>query len=152
MTLTIKNVDWEKAKHKLSKLREKVFVYEWRIPRECEFDQYDDCANHVLVLNEQDQEIATGRVTPLGEIGRIAVVPQYRGPEVYRALLQALVSKATHMGLQQVHVLCELEGVEYYQQQGFSPVGSVFMDAGTARQKMACNPSKFSLSRIELTH
>ncbi len=152
MTLTIKNVDWKQAKHKLSKLREQVFVYEWRIPRECEFDQQDNSAAHVLIVDELDQEIATGRITATGEIGRIAVIPRFRGPEVYHELFSALIEKAKHLGLTEVSVQCELEGVEYYQQQGFKPVGSVYMDAGIARQKMTCSTSEFKLPRVDFTH
>ncbi|MEP4892073.1 MAG: GNAT family N-acetyltransferase [Aliiglaciecola sp.] len=152
MTLTVQNVDWEKAKHTLSRLREKVFVYEWRIPRECEFDQQDMHAVHVLVLDKEKQEIATGRLTTRGEIGRVAVVPKFRGPEVYRTLFAALVDNANRLGLQQVYVQCDLEGVEYYKNQGFNPVGPVYMDAGIARQKMACSTAEFSLNRVELTH
>lgn len=152
MTLIVKDVDWENAKHKLSKIREKVFVCEWRIPRECEFDKQDSKATHMLVLDDEQQAIATGRLTPKGEIGRIAVVPKYRGPEVYQTLFGALISKANHLGLEKVFVHCELEGVDYYQKQGFEPVGTVFMDAGVPRQKMACSTSSFTLNRVELTH
>lgn len=152
MTLIVKDVDWEKAKHRLSKIREKVFVCEWRIPKEYEFDKQDSKATHMLVLDDEQHEIATGRLTSRGEIGRIAVVPQHRGPEVYQTLFGALISKANHLGLEKVFVLCELEGVDYYQKQGFEPVGTVFMDAGVARQKMACSTSTFTLNRVELTH
>ena len=152
MTLTIQNVDWNKAKHKLSKLRERVFVCEWRIPKEYEFDQQDDSALHVLVLDEALEEIATGRLTKEGEIGRIAVVPPYRKPEVYGKLFSALIEKAKMLGLAEVSVQCELEGVELYRQQGMKPVGSVYMDAGIPRQKMTCSVSDFHITRVELTH
>jgi predicted GNAT family N-acyltransferase len=152
MTFIAKNVDWGTTKHKLCKIREKVFVCEWRIPKEYEFDQQDKIAFHVLVLDEKDQEIATGRITPQGEIGRIAVEPQFRGPEVYQTLFNALLKIAQQHGLENVLVQCELEGVEYYQQQGFRPVGTVYMDAGIPRQRMTCTLNDFSLARVELTH
>lgn len=152
MTFFVQNVDWGKGKHRLSKLRERVFVYEWRIPKECEFDEFDTASSHVLILDDDNQEVATGRLTPSGEIGRIAVVPRYRGPEVYTTLFRALLDQARGRGLSQVSVQCELEGVAYYQQQGFRPVGAVYMDAGIPRQRMACDISNFSLSRVELTH
>lgn len=152
MTFRVENVDWGKAKHKLSKLREQVFVYEWRIPKEYEFDQYDDASFHVLVLDDENQEVATGRLTPLGELGRIAVVPRFRGPEVYQTLFQALIALARKHSIEQISVQCELEGVAYYQQQGFRPVGSVYMDAGIPRQRMSCTVNDFSLPRVELTH
>lgn len=152
MAFTVENVDWGKAKHRLSKLREKVFVYEWRIPKEYEFDQQDNAAFHVLVLDESNLEVATGRITPNGEIGRIAVVPKHRGPEVYQTLFHALLDIAKQRELEMVSVQCELEGVEYYQQQGFRPVGAVYMDAGIPRQRMSVTLTDFSLPRVDLTH
>ena len=152
MTFTVKNVDWGNEQHKLRKIREKVFVCQWRIPWEYEFDHHDSGAFHVLVVDENDQEVATGRITPKGEIGRIAVEPQFRRPEVYQALFSALIKIAEQQGLQDVLVHCELEGVNYYQQQGFRPVGTVFMDAGIPRQSMRCSRHDFSLNRVEFTH
>lgn len=152
MAFFAKSVDWENERHTLKKIREKVFVCQWRIPAEYEFDHQDSIASHVLVVNEHNQEVATGRITPKGEIGRIAVEPEFRGPEVYQALFDALLNIAKELGLQDVLVQCALEGVNYYQQQGFRPVGSVFMDAGVARQSMLCQLKDFTLERVELTH
>ncbi|MDP5031746.1 MAG: GNAT family N-acetyltransferase [Paraglaciecola sp.] len=152
MAFTVRNVDWGNEEHKLRKIREKIFVCQWRIPIEYEFDQQDHGASHVLVVDENNQEVATGRITPTGEIGRIAVEPQFRGPEVYQLLFKALISIAEQQGLQQVQILCELEGVNYYQQQGFRSVGSVFMDAGVPRQCMTCGLANFTLNKVEYTH
>ncbi|MGS2721313.1 GNAT family N-acetyltransferase [Paraglaciecola aestuariivivens] len=152
MTFFVKNVDWENEQHKLRKIREKVFVCQRRIPVEYEFDQLDSQSFHVLVVNEQDQEIATGRITPQGEIGRIAVEPQHRRPEVYKQLSDALLNIARQIGVRHILVQCELEGVSYYQKQGFRPIGSVFMDAGIPRQRMICSLRRFTLKRVELTH
>jgi predicted GNAT family N-acyltransferase len=152
MSLTTKNVDWVSARKELTKLREKVFVCEWRIPKEVEFDQQDYSACHVLICNEQGQEIATGRITPAGEIGRIAVINGCRKPEVYQQLFSALLSIARTQELESVSIQCELEGVSDYQKIGFHPVGAVYMDAGIPRQRMVCNIEAFSLPKVDLTH
>jgi predicted GNAT family N-acyltransferase len=152
MTFFAKSVDWDNERRTLKKIREKVFVCQWRIPAEYEFDHQDSIAFHVLVVNDHNQDIATGRITPEGEIGRIAVEPDFRGPEVYQALFNALLNIARQHGLQDVLIQCALEGVNYYQQQGFRPVGKVFMDAGVARQNLSCNLNDFNLERVEFTH
>jgi predicted GNAT family N-acyltransferase len=152
MAFYAKNADWGNEQHKLKKIREKVFVCQWRIPMEYEFDHQDSIAFHVLVVDEHNQEVATGRITPKGEIGRIAVEPIFRGPEVYQALFNALLNIAQQHAINEVTVQCELKGVNYYQQQGFRPVGTVFMDAGIPRQRMSCHLQNFSLNRVELTH
>jgi predicted GNAT family N-acyltransferase len=86
----------------------------------------------VLVVNEHNQEVATGRITPKGEIGRIAVEPEFRCPEVYQSLFKALL--------------------EITKKHGFRSVGRLFMDAGVARQNMLCDLKDFILERVELTH
>ncbi|MFQ3191313.1 MAG: putative GNAT family N-acyltransferase [Paraglaciecola sp.] len=80
-----------------SKIREKVFICQWRIPTEYEFDHQDSIASHVLVVNEHNLEVATGRITLEGKIGRIAVEPEFRCPEVYQALFDALLKIAENM-------------------------------------------------------
>lgn len=152
MTFRVKNVDWRKAKEKLTVLREKVFVCERRIPKEIEFDQQDVNAFHVLLIDENGQEVATGRITEEGVIGRIAVIRHCRSNEVYQQLFAALLNIAKRHQMEDVSVQCELQGVSYYQQQGFRPVGTVYMDAGIPRQRMACSVSEFSLPKVELTH
>lgn len=152
MTFRVESVDWKQDKHRLSKLRERVFVYEWRIPKEYEFDQHDYDSEHVLVLDEDDLEVATGRLTPQGEIGRIAVIPEFRGPEIYETLFHALLHIAKMKNLKDVSMQCALDGVQYYEKQGFKAIGAVYMDAGTPRQRMACTLNDFALPRVELTH
>jgi predicted GNAT family N-acyltransferase len=152
MAFYSKNVNWGNEQHKLKKIREKVFVCQWRIPQECEFDLDDSIAFHILVVDEHNQNIATGRITPKGEIGRIAVEPKFRGPEVYQVLFNALLNIAKQQGMEDVLVQCELEGVNYYKKQGFRPVGTVFMEAGIPRQQLVCSLNDFSLTRVELTH
>jgi predicted GNAT family N-acyltransferase len=152
MTFRVENVDWENEKNRLRKLRERVFVYEWRIPKEYEFDQYDGESDHVLVLDKNDLEVATGRLTPQGEIGRIAVIPEFRGPEIYQTLFHALLHIAKMKDLKDVSVQCDLDGVQYYEKQGFKAIGAVYMDAGIPRQRMACTLDNFALPRVELTH
>jgi len=152
MTFSVENVNWRKAKKQLITLREKVYVYEWRIPREQEFDHLDVEAHHVLLKDDAGNNIATGRITANGELGRIAVIPSFRKSEVYQTLFTALLEIAKQQKIQNISVQCELQGVNNYQQQGFHPVGSVYMDAGIPRQKMCCAISKFSLPKIEWIH
>lgn len=152
MTFSVESVDWRKAKKQLITLREKVYVYEWRIPRDQEFDQLDNDAHHVLLKDDGGNNIATGRITAKGELGRIAVIPSYRTSEVYQALFTALLEVAKQHEIQNISVQCELQGVNNYQQQGFRPVGSVYMDAGIPRQRMCCSVSNFSLPKVEWIH
>lgn len=151
-TFTVQTVDWQRSKNRLKKLRDRVFVCEWRIPRQTEFDNSDHQAQHVLLVDNQGNEIATGRITPEGEIGRIAVMSNHRSKEVYDTLFKALLDIAKNNALSSVTVQCELDGVEDFKDKGFYPIGSVFMDAGIPRQKMSCPVEEFSWTNVKLTH
>ncbi|WP_026377184.1 GNAT family N-acetyltransferase [Aestuariibacter salexigens] len=152
MPLRVKNVTWKDAKQTLSKLREEVYVYGWRIPAEREFDQHDDQAFHILMSDDKHEPIATARLTHEGELGRIAVKPKFRDKRVYIALSKALLKIARQQNLQEVVVLCDLSAVDEFKQQGFRSVGQAFMEAGIPRQKMACAVESFSLAKVDLMH
>lgn len=151
-TFTIEQVNWRHCKRRLKRLRERVYVAEWRIPSQSEFDEQDYKSDHVLIVDPTGTDIATGRITPDGEIGRIAVVSHLRGKDIYDVLYNALLEIAKSKELNDVFVQCELNGVDHFQEQGFQTVGSVYMDSGIPRQKMSCPVNDFSWSRVELTH
>lgn len=151
-TLTIEKVNWRHSKRRLKKLRDRVFVCEWRIPRHLEFDEHDPISDHVLIVDSDGAEIATGRITPEGEIGRIAVISHHRSKEIYDVLYATLLDIAKENDLEDIYVQCELDGVDHFRECGFRAVGGVYMDSGTPRQKMSCPINKFAWSRVELTH
>ncbi|WP_414827698.1 GNAT family N-acetyltransferase [Alteromonas sp. H39] len=152
MTFRIENVDWMRGRDRLEKLREHVFVLEWRLPREAEFDEHDDSAFHVLIIGPGDTPVATGRLTQQGEIGRVAVKRQYRSLRMYKRLFNALVSLAKAHDVPVLHVSCDLDSVNYHEKLGFTPNGPVFMEAGIPRQKMACDINRFTLPDVTHMH
>ncbi len=152
MAFIIQNVDWEKDKHRLRALREHVFVLEWRVPEASEFDEHDHSAFHVLILSEEGEAIATGRLTQKGELGRIAVKRNHRTLPVYRALFAALIAVAKQNNVPTVNVVCNLESVTYHQSLGFIPDGQVFMDAGVPRQRLKCSAERFPLPDVTQLH
>ena len=152
MTFTVKNVDWEKDKHRLKALREHVFVLEWRVPEASEFDEHDSSACHVLIVDANNDPIATGRLTTKGELGRIAVKRSYRTLHVYRVLFKALLKAAKQNNLPIIKVVCNLESVSYHKSLGFIPDGQEFMDAGVPRQRLKCPAERFPLPDVTQLH
>ncbi|XOV78422.1 MAG: GNAT family N-acetyltransferase [Aestuariibacter sp.] len=149
---TVKKVDWRESRQHLKRLRDRVFVCEWRIPRQAEFDQRDPNSEHILVVDDSGNEVATGRITPDGEIGRIAVVSKHRSNHIYDLVFEALINIAREKQFTTVYLQCDLDGIEHFVERGFKPIGSVYMDAGIPRQKMSCPVNQFNWSRVELTH
>ncbi|NQY49771.1 MAG: GNAT family N-acetyltransferase [Colwellia sp.] len=143
MSYSISQVKWQQAAPLLKNIREKVFVCERRIPRKIEFDQGDRTAYHMLVCDDNNQEpIATGRISPQGEISRIAVVMGYRSKKIDSFIMQGLFGIARKLMLKEVFISSPLDKVDYFTQHDFYPIGSVYMVAGMPKQRMACTITK----------
>ena len=153
MSVSICRVQWEIAAPLLQQVREKVFICEWRIPEDIEFDCCDLQAYHMLVCDDQTQEpVATGRILPTGEISRIAVLISYRKQELDKIVLKALLDIANELELDEIFINSPLDQVSYFRNNGFYIAGSVFMEAGMPRQRMACKVKQVALVNCYLTH
>lgn len=153
MSFSVSRVDWEQAAPLLKSIREKVFICEWRIPKRIEFDQHDKYAFHMIVCDDESQEpIATGRILVTGEISRIAVLKHYRQYQIDKIVLNGLLKVAKEIGLSQVFVNSPLTKVAHYQENNFKIAGSVYMEAGIARQRLACPIGKVAPVKCYLAH
>ena len=152
MRFQVESVDWTSGKHQLTQLREKVFVIEWHIPQNAEFDDRDSDALHVLISDDNQQPIATGRITRDGEIGRIAVLHPYRTTDVCKMLFSSLIKLAESVSVDEVKVVCNLDSVEAHKARGYLPAGPVFMEAGIPRQRMLCPLSNFAIPMVSELH
>ena len=153
MSYSFCRVQWEQAAPLLKNVREKVFVCEWRIPKKIEFDRKDPIAYHMLVCDDGTQEpIATGRILPTGEISRIAVLMHFRNEDVDKLVFDGLLKVARELKLTEVFIHSPLESVEYFRRHRFNIAGSVFMEAGMPRQRMACPIDDVSNAHYYLSH
>lgn len=153
MSYTVSRVQWEQAAPLLKNVREKVFVCEWRIPKNVEFDRKDHFASHVLACHDNTQEpIGTGRILSSGEISRIAVLKYYRKDRVDEIILQKLFKIAQEMNLKEIFIYSPLDATDYFQKLNFNTAGAVFMEAGIPRQKMTCPINEVSLAKYYLSH
>ncbi|NMP15406.1 GNAT family N-acetyltransferase [Thalassotalea sp. Y01] len=153
MSYQINIVNWQDAEQQLKAVREKVFVFERRIPRNVEFDRHDRRAFHVLVVDKSTAEpIATGRITSQGEISRICVVISKRKTPVGKDVINTLLNIARRKKLKEVFINSSLDAVTYFAKHNFRPIGGVFMEAGVPRQRMICGLSDVSLKRFYLSH
>ena len=97
----------------------------------------------MLVCDDNNQEpIATGRISPQGEISRIAVVMGYRSKKIDSFIMQGLFGIARKLMLKEVFISSPLDKVNYFTQHDFYPIGSVYMVAGMPKQRMACTITK----------
>ncbi|MDN3377400.1 MULTISPECIES: GNAT family N-acetyltransferase [unclassified Pseudoalteromonas] len=152
MSYHIDKVEWNTGKDLLQQIRERVFVCELHIPKHVEFDSLDYNALHVLVTDDCQTPVATGRLCSDGLIGRIAVLPEHRNRSVYKSLLTYIVNLAHQQGYDSVSINCILNEVERFKRNGFEQQGVVFMEAGIPRQRMQCPISQFDTEPFTLVH
>lgn len=120
----------------LRAIRESVFVVEQRVPAELEFDELDPQCHHVLVRDLQYRPIATGRLSPEGKLGRIAVLPEWRHRGVGRSILLALIDKARNLGLTSVCANAQVAALDFYRKLEFVEEGQPFVEAGIPHQRV----------------
>lgn len=112
-------------------IRQAVFVEEQGFHNE--FDELDNSAWHVVLFIE-GEPAACGRTFPkAGEpavyiIGRVAVLPQFRGRRVGTMIVSALEAQAKKLGAQRVELSAQEQAAGFYQKLGYQRQGDVYND------------------------
>ncbi len=121
----------------LRAIREPVFVVEQNVPIELEWDELDPLCHHVIARDNAHRPIGTGRLTPEHKIGRMAVLPAWRGKGVGDALLSALIEQARDLGWSEVKLNAQVSAVGFYEKFGFAAFGDDYEEAGIQHRSMA---------------
>lgn len=110
-------------------IRTAVFVDEQHIPAELEVDEEDQVSQHVLA-SYSGEAVGTGRLTPSGRIGRVAVARPVRRHGVGFCLMQKLLEVARQNNHHEVVLAAQLHAVKFYEKLGFYRKGEVYIDVG----------------------
>ena len=111
-------------------MRFAVFVEEQGVPAEIELDEWDAASEHAIAADAAGRPIATGRLLPDGHVGRMAVLPNWRGRGVGAAVLEALLARAVARGMERAVLNAQTQAREFYARFGFTQVSDEFMEAG----------------------
>lgn len=138
---TLHLVSWRDGEPLLRSVREAVFMREQGVPAELEWDELDESSHHVLALNAQGGAIGCGRIVlptsnGLAHIGRMALLPEWRGKGVGSALMEHLLEYARSQCYALIELNAQTQAVQFYRRFGFAGMGEVFMDAGIPHLKM----------------
>ena len=133
--LEVRIVDWGDNQDALKAIRKTVFIDEQHVPKELEWDGTDTACTHFLATIDATP-VATARLTPQGQIGRMAVLSEHRGKGIGSRLLAAATEQAQRAGHDQVFLHAQVSVIEFYQKHGFTAEGKLFMDAGIEHRTM----------------
>lgn len=134
-TISIRVADWCHDRDTLSHIRQKVFIKEQRVPADMEWDEFDETSTHYLVTQD-DLSVATARLKPDGQIGRMAVLPEFRNKGIGNELLKFVLIDADNQNIKKIYLHAQVKAISFYERQGFVTDGEVFYEAGIPHQVM----------------
>lgn len=122
--------DWEQDAARLGAVRRAVFIDEQGVSEELEWDAHDAGSLHFLALAADGHAVGCARLLPDGHIGRMAVLPPWRGRGIGRALLDAATAAARARGHRLLQLSAQAHATAFYAAAGFVAVGSAYEEAG----------------------
>lgn len=135
-TFHIEPADYTADFNDLRAVREPVFVIEQNVPLEEEWDALDPTCRHVIARDSTNRPIGTGRLTPEGKIGRMAVLREWRGLGVGEALLRTLIEQARALGWPEVTLNSQVNAIGFYEKFDFQSFGELYEDTGIMHRQM----------------
>jgi len=133
-------VNWQDASTQLSAIRSRVFIDEQGVPEELEWDGLDASAMHAKATSLTGETIGTARLLPDGQIGRMAVLGQWRGVGIGTAMLQCLIAHAAEK--ERLFLNAQTSAESFYRRNGFEAEGEIFMEAGIPHIRMRYRPRR----------
>jgi predicted GNAT family N-acyltransferase len=123
----ITQVTWQEAENYLRAVRTPVFIVEQLVTPEFEWDELDASAVHLLaVLN--NEPVGCLRIINFMKIGRMAVLKEYRGIGVGRALLAAAIEICKLQSSKSIILSAQTHAIGFYQRCGFQVTSEVYQD------------------------
>lgn len=140
LDLVVELASWQHDRAAIEHVRRAVFIEEQRIPEHEEWDALDPVVTHVLAharsASAKRDLVGTGRLEPTGKIGRVAVLPQYRGGGAGVAIVRRLVKLAGERGFAEVYLHAQTYARGFYERLGFRVDGPEFDEVGIPHQRM----------------
>src|SRR5438093_7329527 len=109
---------WEEAEPIAAALRFAIFIQEKQAAG-FELDDLDKDCIHAVAYDEAGKAIGTARLLPDGQVGRMAVLQDWRRRGVGETLLDALTEEARKRGCKALIVTAPLQAAEFYRNRGF---------------------------------
>lgn len=113
------------------RIRHAVFVEEQGVPVAEEQDAWDATAVHLLAFVDG---VPAGTARLVGaKVGRVAVLPRFRGLGVGVALMEEMHRLA---GGQELYLDAQVGVIGFYERLGYTAEGAEFLDAGILHRRM----------------
>lgn len=135
-TFRIRQAHWTSDRQALKMIRRQVFVIEQHVPAQLEWDGQDKEAFHLIAEEESGCAIGTARLLSSGQIGRMAVLKEWRGKGVGRRLLEEILGLALQDTYPLLWLNAQVSVIDFYSKNHFYPEGERFFEAGILHQRL----------------
>ena len=136
--LKIEIVKWIDGLSQLKNIREKVFIQEQKVTPQLEWDGMDENAMHFLVFKDEEA-IGCARAVVIKnymQLGRMAVLKEYRGQGIGSALLEKAIVTAKLNQISSIHISAQCYAIDFYLKFGFKVMSDIYLDAEIPHRDM----------------
>ncbi|MDY6840253.1 MAG: GNAT family N-acetyltransferase [Pseudomonadota bacterium] len=141
MNIRFRKYSWQLAPASIREIRQQVFIEEQKVPPELERDETDEIADHYLAVLPDNTPVGVARLfstlEETGHIGRMAILPRYRGQGIGEALLRHLIAESAGR-FSELRLSAQEHAIPFYQRSGFHVCSNVYDDAGIPHFDMRC--------------
>lgn len=131
--VSVRIATWENDKEKLSEVRRIVFIDEQKVPKQMEWDGEDESSIHYLAEID-DNTVAVARLKPDGQLGRMAVLKEYRNQGIGHKLLQFIINGLNSR--KDIYLHAQVSAIPFYKKNGFIECEDIFYEADIPHKKM----------------
>jgi len=136
--LKVEVVKWIDEYDSLTMIREKVFIEEQKVTSQLEWDGMDENAMHFLVFKDEEA-IGCARAVVIKnymQLGRMAVLKEYRGQGIGSALLEKAIVTAKLNQISSIHISAQCYAIDFYLKFGFKVMSDIYLDAEILHRDM----------------
>ena len=136
--LKVEIVKWIDGHAQLKNIREKVFIQEQKVTPELEWDGMDEKTIHFLVFKDEEA-IGCARAIVIKsqmQLGRMAVLKEYRGQGAGSALIEKAILTAKLKQLSSIYISAQCNAINFYVKFGFEVMGDTYLDAEILHRDM----------------
>jgi predicted GNAT family N-acyltransferase len=136
--LKVEIVKWVEGYALLKMIREKVFIEEQKVTPQLEWDGLDERAIHFLAYQDE-KAVGCARsliIENYMQLGRMAVLKEYRGEGIGRALIAKAVTTAKLNQLMAIDISAQCHAIDFYVRFGFTITSEIYLDAEIPHRDM----------------
>ena len=136
--LKVEIAKWIDDHTQLKNIREQVFIQEQKVTPELEWDGMDEKAIHFLAF-KNEKAIGCARALVIEycmQLGRIAVLKEYRGEGIGSALIEKAMTTAKLNQLSAIYISAQCQAIDFYKKFGFEITSDIYLDAEIPHRDM----------------